>query len=238
EERDRDRAVLRWNATGTEWGVPIRRCTVMVRLPRELDDSQVVADAWTGAYGAKNQDFTKRRVDVRTIAFETAPLRPGEGITIDVTMPADAVARPGWARELGWWLTDNFVYGIVLATLAVCLAGWYSKGRDLPGKGTIVVHYEPPDGLGPAEVGTLIDERVDLRDISAVIIDLAVRGYLKIEEVKSSSWFSWGADYRFTHLKRGHDLKPFEKELFNKLFDGKHSVLMSDLETKFYPVIG
>src|SRR5262249_5761141 len=100
EARDRDRAVLRWNATGTEWGVPIRRCSVTVRLPRELDDSQVVADAWTGAYGAKNKDFTKRRVDARTIAFQTAALRPGEGITIDVTMPADAVARPGWAREL------------------------------------------------------------------------------------------------------------------------------------------
>ena len=238
EERDRDRAVLRWNATGTEWGVPIRRCTVTVRLPRELDDSQVVADAWTGPYGAKNKDFTQRRVDARTIAFETAALRPGEGITIDVTMPADAVARPGWARELGWWLTDNFVYGIVLVTLSICLAGWYFQGRDLPGKGTIVVHYEPPNGLGPAEVGTLIDERVDLHDISAVIIDLAVRGYLKIEEVQSSSWFSSGIDYRFTRRKDGHDLKPFERKLFDKLFDGKTSVLMSDLETKFYPVIG
>ena len=75
-------------------------------------------------------------------------------------------------------------------TLAACLAGWYFRGRDLPGRGAIVVNYEPPDGLGPAEVGTLVDERVDLRDISAVIIDLAVRGYLKIEEVGSNSWFS------------------------------------------------
>jgi hypothetical protein len=43
------------------------------------------------------------------------------------------------------------------------------RGRDLPGRGTIVVNYEPPDKLSPAEVGTLIDERVDQRDISAVI---------------------------------------------------------------------
>ena len=65
EEGNRDHAVLRWNATGTEWGVPIARSTVTVKLPRELDDSQVVYDAWTGAYGAKNKDFTKRRVDAR-----------------------------------------------------------------------------------------------------------------------------------------------------------------------------
>ena len=41
DEGNRDHAVLRWNATGTEWGVPIRRSTVTVKLPRELDDSQV-----------------------------------------------------------------------------------------------------------------------------------------------------------------------------------------------------
>ena len=41
-----------------------------------------------------------------------------------------------------------------------------------------------PTDLTPAEVGTLIDEQVDLRDISATIIDLAVRGYLKIEELE------------------------------------------------------
>jgi uncharacterized membrane protein YgcG len=235
---DQDRAVLRWVATGTEWGVPIRRATVTVHLPRDLGDSQVDYDAWTGAYGARNKDFTKRRVDARTIAFETGTLRPGESITIDVTMLADAVARAAWTRELAWWLVDNFAYGLFPVTLAACLASWFFWGRDLPGRGAIVVGYEPPEGLGPAEVGTLIDERVDLRDISAVIIDLAVRGYLKIEEVRSNSSERSGRDYRFTRLKGPDDLKPFEKQLYSQIFDGEESVLMSDLETKFYPVIG
>jgi uncharacterized membrane protein YgcG len=237
-EQEEDHAVLRWNATGTEWGVPIRQTAVTVRLPRELDDAQLVYDAWTGAYGAKNKDSTKRRVDPRTIAFETGTLRPGEGITIEVTMPADVVARAAWTRELAWWLTDNFPYLLFPATLALCLAGWFFRGRDIPGLGTIVVNYEPPDGLAPAEVGTLIDERVDLRDISASLIDLAVRGYLKITEVGSNSWLSSSADYQFTRLKDANDLKPFEKKLYDRLFASKDTVLLSDLETKFYPVIG
>src|SRR5262249_31439582 len=160
---------------------------VTVRLPRELDDVQLTADAWTGAFGAKNKEFTKRRDDARTIAFQTRLLRPGEGITIELTMPADAVARAAWTREFAWWLTDNFPYALFPAILACCLAAWFYRGRDIPGQGTIVVNYEPPDGMTPAEVGTLIDERVDLRDISAMIIDLAVRGYLKIAEVDSNS---------------------------------------------------
>jgi uncharacterized membrane protein YgcG len=235
---DPNGAVLRWVATGTEWGVPIRRATVTVHLPRDLDDASVEYDGWTGAYGSRNKDFTKRRVDARTLAYETGPLRPGESITIDVTMPAHAVARAAWTRELWWWLVDNFPYGLFPLALAACLAGWYFRGRDLPGRGSVVVFYEPPDGLGPAEVGTLIDERVDLRDMSAVIIDLAVRGYLKIAEVASNSWLSSRRDYCFTRLKSPDDLKPFEKQLYSQIFDSKPSVLLSDLQTKFYPVLG
>ena len=76
-----------------------------------------------------------------------------------------------------------------------------------------MVNYEAPDGLTPAEVGTLVDEQVDLRDISATIIDLAVRGYLKIEEVGSNSWFSSGSDYRFIKLREPQGLKNFEQKL-------------------------
>ena len=218
--------------------MPIHRTTVTVTLPRALDDAQVVSDAWTGSYGAKNKDFTKKRVDAQTIAFETGALRPGEGIEVEVTMPGDAVSRPGWIREAGAWLVDNFPYAIFPATLALCLAAWYYRGRDLPGRGTIVVNYEPPDKLSPAEVGTLIDERVDLKDISAVVIDLAARGYLTIKEIPSSSWFSSSVDYQFARGKVSGNLKSFEQKIHDKLFEGKNEVLMSDLTTKFYPVIG
>src|SRR6185312_9143237 len=103
------------------WGVPIRGTTVTVKLPRTLDDAQVVSDAWVGVYGARGKDFTKRRVDAQTLAFATGALRPGEGLTIEVTMPGDAVARPGWASEAAAWLVDNFPYAIFPAALALCL---------------------------------------------------------------------------------------------------------------------
>ena len=42
--------------------------------------------------------------------------------------------------------------------------------------------YEPPPGISPAEAGTLIDDTIHPRDITSTIVDLAVRGYVKIEE--------------------------------------------------------
>ncbi len=230
-------AVLRWNATGTEWQVPIAAAKVTVRLPRELNDLELGYDAWTGYFNARGKNFAKRAIDARTVEFTTGPLQPREGITVEISMPADAVARPGWSKEITWWLVDNFPYAVFPATLALCFFSWFFHGRDLPGTGTIVVNYEAPDGLTPAEVGTLVDEAVDLRDISATIIDLAVRGYLKIEEIGTNSWFSSGSDYRFIKLKEPQGLKSFELKLYNKIFAGKSSVTLSDLHEKFYPVL-
>lgn len=236
--REGEHAVLRWNATGTEWRVPIGQAVVVVALPGPLPPGEDVADAWTGPFGAKGKDFQMSRPDDRTIRFETPPLGPSEGITVDVAMPADAVSEPGFLAELGWWLGDNFVYGLIPATLALCVWRWYTRGRDAPGMGSIVVQYEPPDGLGPAEVGTLIDERVDMRDISASIIDLAVRRVIKIEEVKTGVWIFSGTDYRFTRLRTDGALKPHESKLMANLFSGgKDTVLLSDLRAKFYKVL-
>jgi uncharacterized membrane protein YgcG len=230
-------AVLRWNATGTEWQVPIDASKVTVHLPREFNDLELATDAWTGSYNARGKNFSKKMIDARTLEFTTGPLRPREGITIEVVMPADAVTQPGRWKELSWWITDNFPYAVFPATLLTGVLVWLFWGRDLPGTGTIVVNYEAPDSLRPAEVGTLVDEKVDLRDISATIIDLAVRGYLKIQELESGSWFSSGGDYRFTKLKPPDGLKDFELKLYNQIFRSNDSVLLSDLQEKFFPVL-
>lgn len=235
---DSDHAVLRWNATGTEWHVPMDSTSVTVSLPRDVPDANLSYTAWTGAYGAKGKDYTATRPDARTIRFETGHLGPGEGITIDVVLPADVVVRPSALARLGWWVSDNFPYALIPITLGACLLLWHRRGRDLPGRGTIVVEYEAPDGLSPAEVGTLIDERVDLRDLSATLIDLAVRGYLRIQEIKNEGFlFGGSTDYEFTKLREGKTLKPFEKKLFNKLFGSSSQVLLSDLKEKFYTAI-
>lgn len=231
-----DHSVLRWNATGTEWRVPIAQASVTVRLPKPLSPSELVCGAWTGRFGARNKDAEVSQINDQTIEFKTQSLRPGEGITVDVAMPADAIVRPGWGQRMGWWLGDNFIYGLFFATLGTCFGFWYFRGRDRPGRDTIVVNYEPPDGLTPAEIGTLIDERVDLRDISATIIDFAVRGYLRIEEIDSGVDDS-KRNYRFVRLKFSEGLKPFEKSLFDKIFGGKNSVLLSDLKEEFFPVL-
>src|SRR5258708_32277684 len=74
---------------------------------------------------------------------------------------------------------------------------------------TIVVEFTPPelDGstkrrLRPAEIGVLLDERADTLDVSATIVDLAVRKHMTITEETSGSIFCLfnHKDYDLTKL--------------------------------------
>jgi uncharacterized membrane protein YgcG len=233
-----ENAVLRWNATGTEWRVPIEQSVVTVVLPEAIDDAHVQYDAWTGRYGAKQKDFARKRIDPRTLEFTTSRLAPGEGITVEIAMPAASVARPSLASRLGWWLADNFVYGLIPLGLAAGFGVWYLRGRDVEGLGTVVVNYEPPQGLGPAEAGTLADERVDLRDVSSVLIDLAVRGALSITEIRTEGML-WGSstDYLIQKREPPKNLKHYESLIYQKVFDGRDQVKLSSLQNKLFDTV-
>lgn len=112
---------------------------------------------------------------------------------------------------------------------------------------SIVVEYTPPavaaNGrreerpLRPAEIGVLIDEQADTLDVSATIIDLAVRKHLRIIELEKGGILGIfkKQDYELERLENpGGDLLPYEEQLSNALFDGKEKVKLSDLRNKFH----
>jgi hypothetical protein len=117
---------------------------------------------------------------------------------------------------------------------------WYALGRD-PRRRPIVPQYEPPEGLTPAEAGTLVDNSPDLRDVTATLVDLAVRGYLRIEEEEESKFLGLltSTDYRFALVKPQPEwtgLQPHERALLDELFlhGGRKSVDAAALENSFY----
>jgi len=116
---------------------------------------------------------------------------------------------------------------------------WRKRGRD-PELAPIATQYEPPTNMTPAELGTLIDGKPDMRDITASIVDLAVRGYLHIAETQNERFFGLmsSKDYTFT-LKKSRDgwneLKQHERDLLDALFAGSSTaVSLSELKNKFY----
>ncbi|MBI4975207.1 DUF2207 domain-containing protein, partial [Candidatus Peregrinibacteria bacterium] len=116
---------------------------------------------------------------------------------------------------------------------------WWKKGRDPRGNGVIMPIYEAPENLTPGEVGAIYDDVAHMHDITATIINLAVKGYLKIEQLGSTGfWWFKKSDYKFVRLKDNGGLDDFEKKVFDSVFTGGKQavkeVKMSKLANSFY----
>jgi uncharacterized membrane protein YgcG len=100
-------------------------------------------------------------------------------------------------------------------------------------RGDAPVEFAPPEDLRPGEIGTLIDEEANTLDVSATIVDLAVRKYLRIEEIPKR-WLLGKPDWKLTRLD-GNDaeLLTYERELRDGLFRDGDEVELSELKKTF-----
>ena len=95
------------------------------------------------------------------------------------------------------------------------------------------VEFAPPDGIRPGQIGTLIDERANTIDVSATIVDLAVRGFLRIEEIPKQGLFG-KPDWRLTRSDADDaSLLPYERMLLQGLFRDGTDTTLSALRTTF-----
>jgi len=160
-----------------------------------------------------------------------APLRPapGTGVLALLVLGAGSALVIGRVRRTG---RDRAYLGLtpgLRPTTSQPVASGYRDRRD-----AVSVQFSPPDGVRPGEIGTLVDEKADPVDVTATMIDLAVRGYLRIEEVPRSRPDKPPKDWTLVRLRDlDASLLPFEQRLLTQLFAAGGQVKLSDLRTTF-----
>jgi len=231
-----------WNVTGNDWPVPIDHAAAHVSFPAAAA-GQLRAQAFTGVYGSQDKEVTAQ-VNGAETAFETTnPLPMRGGLTIDVYIPKGILHEPSTLTKIISFMRSNPIVFLPLAAFFVMFGLWYWKGRDPDAGMSVAPMYEPPNDYTPAEVGTLIDDSVDPRDITSTMVDMAVRGYIKIEEKQEKVLVFTNKDYLFHLLKsraQWRDLADHETTMMNKLFPGGDAgevVALSSLRNSFYTVI-
>jgi uncharacterized membrane protein YgcG len=240
---------LYWNVTGTDWRIPIERVTTQVELPRGLP----ALEAWgyTGPAGSTERAVSLSGVGGEEVRVETQRyLGPGEGLTVSVRWAGGVLPRPTARDRNRQFLQDHWPAGLPFLTLLLMTRIWWTRGRDPRGRSSLVVEFEPPPGMTPSEGGTLLDHKAEIHDITSILVDLAVRGYLRIEEIpgnripaflggKSADWAfhatqpqeAWGA------------LLPYERRFLEGLFHrskrgGATTAQLSELRNRFYQSLG
>ena len=238
-----DHDELYWNITGTYWDAEIEKATATVVLTTDKSVSNIDFDCYTGRYGSSQSDCEGYEKDNKGIFVETKDtLRPYEGLTVAMGWDKGIIAEPSDFEKfmMRTNLKENIFFLLPVFSLLFMFIHWRRHGRDPKTRAAVMVQYEPPSYNGkqltPAEMGTLIDETFDQRDMSASIIGLAVKGYIKIEDKTEEVFFIKKSDYQLTKLKDADShLTSYETLLLTALFeDGSKSVLISDLKGKFF----
>jgi len=228
-----------WNVTGNDWLVPIQSASTTVYFPADAAGNLRV-QAYQGIYGS--QDPARASIDEAVVTAEsTGPLPARGGLTVDVYIPEGILREPSTAAKLGRFLRSNPILSLPFWAFAVMFGLWWYKGRDPNAGLSVAPMYEPPEGLRPAEAGTLIDDSVDPRDVTSVLVDLAVRGYIKIVEAPHKGLLFSTKDYEFHLLKdrdAWNDLNDYERAMLDKIYAGGGTVTrLSDLRNHFYTVL-
>src|SRR5208337_1050611 len=176
----------------------IDHATARVSFPAGASAS-LRAQAFTGVYGSAGRDATAE-VQGAEASFETTNSLPMRGgLTIDIYILKGILQEPSAFTRLVWFLGSNPIVFLPFWSLAVMFVLWWRWGRDPDPGISVAPMYEPPAGISPAEAGTLVEDKIHPRDITSTLVDLAVRGYLKIEETQEKVLVFTHKDYIF-HL--------------------------------------
>ncbi|HQD96029.1 MAG TPA: DUF2207 domain-containing protein [Propionicimonas sp.] len=235
-----------WNAVGTGWEIPIDNASATVRGPAYVTKSacftgygfteacvaqqsgesatfstmgigegtgmQVVAGFPAGTFtGAEAR--LERRFTVSNM-FPVTPVTGGVTAVLAALGLAAVFRRTRRSRRDQVYL--GLTPGVVPAPNQEVSVGYASQ--DAP----VAVRFNPPDGARPGELGTLLDATADNSDVTATIIDLAVRGHLQITQTGKKDW-------TFTRLRRSDDLADYESGLLSKLFSSGSTVTTDEL---------
>jgi hypothetical protein len=249
-----DHDELFWNVDGDLWPVPKQSVAATVNFP---DGSFQKAACYEGPPGSREACSFSNSSTTATYQ-STRSLESGEEMSVVTALNQGAVNVPaplleGHKRVFPRDafdvnpLTGGISLLVLLAGVALIVRFWWLHGRDreyltqyyltndprdrlepLFQHEPVVVEFGPPQNLRPAQLGLVLDESADTKDVTATIVDLAVRGFLTISEVTGRK------DWLLT--RKGGDfsaLLPYEATLLNGLFAGRQQVKVSELKGTF-----
>jgi uncharacterized protein (TIGR04222 family) len=257
-----DHDELYWNAIGDEWQAPIERARVTVTAPGSIQrvtcfqgyQGSTEPCARSDARGETATFAPGRPLD----PFEgmTVVVAIPKGAVAEPVPVLDE----RWSAERAFSL--NAGTATAVAVLLAVLGGtlfrlWSREGRDRRFLGSPIdqvmgttsgedeavplgegdfeapVEFAPPENVRPGQIGTLLDERANVIDVTATIVDLAGRGFLLIQEIPRHGLFS-KADWNLIRLDKDEtELLAYEKKLLDALFRDGSEVKVSELKTTF-----
>lgn len=242
-QRYEDHDELYWNVTGHDWDSSIISSASIVHSPYAPITK---GDCFTGEFSSTDHDCVSHNTNDTATFTTTKTLGNDKDFTIVVAVSKDnQLVFPGVVQQSLHFIRDNWL--AVLSFLPFFFFGyfWWKKGRDQKYAGDTVYYkpdnakiitkplffrdhlpmvYSPIQDLSPSEIGTIVDQKVDVNDVVAEITELARLKYIKIERIVKDKLIGEDVDYAFIKLKEDSlALKDHQTYLFESIFTDSFS---------------
>lgn len=217
-----------WNVNGTYWDFDVDTISAKVNLPAGAGIIQ--NSCYTGAYGSNSQNCTVRVLSDQSIEWGASGLRANEGLTIAVGFKKGIMVPPPpptFLEKYGILIGGCIVF---LALMLYLYSTWMKYGVD-PEIPTVYPQFNVPENLSPASLGYINSESFKNKYLTAAIVSLAVKGYVKIVEGEDSGLLGFFNTKTFTleKLKPADETLPKEEiNLMNSLFSGNGNSVKFD----------
>lgn len=237
KDRNKNYDELYFNIIGTEWDTTIGNVTFSIEMPKDFDESKLGFSV--GRYGSSGYDeeLLSYKVNGNKITGMLGQsLGAYEGLTVRLELDEgyfDVKDRVDFFTIL--------MFVIPLIGVFVSIYLWNRYGKDDTAIET--VEFYPPEGLNSLEIAYLYKGHADSKDVVSLLIYLANKGYLRIDEIKKKESVSKSKTFKFVKLKDYDGDSELERMFFDELFsygrkvDGKKTVTEKDLKNRFYKVI-
>jgi hypothetical protein len=231
---------LYWDVNGTQWaqamGVVHARVHVAASLAQQLTGK---TGCYSGVEGSTTPCVLERETTGGEVVFSTTVSDVGayENVTFALGfLPQTFVGyQQTWQEKAMAILVSVWqvllVVGSILAAAAIIWVSsvYYRTLRRGKGRGTIVPEYLPPK-----DASVLVSAQVlgnSLSDVTAQLIDLAVRHYIKIYVTKDKTLFA-AAEYELEIARPTNELRSEERQVLRDLFGNTHTSVGSRFAMK------
>lgn len=216
-----------WNVNGALWDFPVDEISAKVTLPEGAEISQ--QSCYTGNYGSKESNCTGKQLSSSTIAWSAKNLEQNQGLTIAVGFNKGIFTPPPPPGMLQKYGVLAILIAATLGLLAYLYLTWQKYGID-PQKPVAYPQFNPPQNLSPASLGYLENEYYSAPMITAAIVSLAVKGFIRImEDDNRILGIFGGKEYTLEKIKEQDQTLPKEEiNLMNKLFSNDATTISFD----------
>lgn len=224
---------LYFNLIGDEWDTSIDYVTFRITMPKEFDESLLgFSSGNKGTFGSNDIIYTVNGNEIS--GYLMSELHSGQALTVRLTLPEGYFV--GASENVNIYALAAMLLSVLCVFLAAAV--WFIFGRN--GKASYdTVEFYPPNGCNSAEAGYYYYGYANNKSVMSLLVYLAGKGYIKIQEFMRGNPTSPVKDVRIIKLREYYENNECERLFFRGLFkssvDG--SVKVGELRNNFYTTV-